>query len=80
MYYVYILRSLINGKLYTGSTENIQRRFEEHNTSRSNATKHGRPFELIYQEVYDSRSQAYQREMYLKTGKGREKLKNIMGM
>lgn len=79
MYYVYILKSLKNGRLYTGSTEDIERRFSEHNNGYSKATKSMRPFELMHQESYDSRSQAFRREMYLKTGKGREELKKILG-
>lgn len=38
MYYVYILRSLANGELYTDSTNNIDRRFSEHNAGLSKYT------------------------------------------
>lgn len=79
MYYVYILKSVKNGRLYTGSTANIERRLMEHNNGHSKATKSIRPFVLVHQESYSSRSQAYQRELYLKTGKGRAEIKIIMG-
>lgn len=79
MYYVYVIRSLKNRRLYTGSTDNVKRRLYEHNSGLSKATKYTRPFELLHQEQYDSRSEAYRREMYLKTGKGREELKKILG-
>lgn len=79
MFYVYVLRSMKNGRFYTGSTDDVNRRLFEHNKGKSKSTKYLRPFELIYQERYDSRSEAYRREMYLKTGKGREELVNIIG-
>lgn len=75
MYYIYVLRSLKNKRFYTGSTEDLSRRLDEHNSGRSKATKYVRPFELIYQETFDSRSEALRREKELKTGKGREELK-----
>ncbi len=78
MYYVYILKSLINGRLYTGSTQNIETRLKEHNLGKSKATRHTRPFELIYSESFDTRSKAYNREMYFKTGKGREELIRLL--
>lgn len=79
-YYVYILRSDKDGKLYTGSTDNLERRLTEHNSGASKATRTRRPFVLIHKEQYDSRAEAYSREMYFKTGKGREELKRILGL
>ena len=78
-YYVYVLKSLKNDRFYTGSTNSIMRRLEDHNNGRSKATKNNRPFVLVHQERYDNRSQAYKREMYFKTGKGRDELKKILG-
>ena len=78
MYHVYILRSIKNGRFYTGSTDNIERRFHEHNSGHSKATKSGVPFEIIYTESYNTRTEAYNREMYFKTGVGREELKYIL--
>ncbi|MFZ1291348.1 MAG: GIY-YIG nuclease family protein [Melioribacteraceae bacterium] len=39
-YYVYILLSLKDEKHYTGFTNNLKRRFEEHNTGKVQSTKH----------------------------------------
>ncbi|MFA5097472.1 MAG: GIY-YIG nuclease family protein [Candidatus Margulisiibacteriota bacterium] len=72
MYYVYVLKSLKNGRYYTGSTCDIERRLLEHMTGKSKATKHLRPFRLVFAEEFDTRTDAYKRERYLKTGKGRE--------
>jgi putative endonuclease len=79
-YYTYVLRSQKNGRLYTGSTDNIERRLAEHNAGHSKATRHLKPFALIYKEQYYSRAEAYRREMYLKTGRGREELRQILGL
>jgi putative endonuclease len=79
MFYVYVLKSLKNGRYYTGSTESISKRLNEHNTGRSKATKNTRPFELVYQESYNNRAEAYRREMYFKSGQGRAELKKLIG-
>ena len=73
-----MLKSIDNGKLYTGSTQNLAKRLDEHNGGKSKATKAYRPFELIHSEGYNTRAEAYRREMYLKTGRGREELRNIL--
>ncbi len=38
-----------------------------------------RPFELIYKEVYNTRLEAAKREKFLKSGKGREFVREIQG-
>jgi len=78
MYYVYVLKSLINGRLYTGSTNDLDRRLKEHNSGMSKYTKNTAPFELVYKETYNTRIEAYRREMYLKTGIGRDEIKGIL--
>lgn len=78
MFYVYVLKSLENGRLYTGSTNDLERRLHEHNSGRSKYTKLTKPFELVYKEEYNTKSEAYRRELFLKTGKGREFLKEIL--
>ncbi|RJQ36973.1 GIY-YIG nuclease family protein [Candidatus Microgenomates bacterium] len=78
MWYVYVLKSLRNERLYTGSTNDIERRFKEHNLGYCKYTRLTRPFKLIYQETYGTRLEARRRELFLKTGKGREILKNLL--
>jgi putative endonuclease len=72
MYYIYILQSLKNGRYYTGSTECVERRLQEHNLGKNAATRYVKPFKLVWVESFSSRSEAMKRESYLKTGKGRE--------
>jgi putative endonuclease len=78
MCFVYVLKSLKNGRLYTGSTNDLERRLQEHNNGLSKYTKLTAPFELVYTEEYKTKSEAYRREIFLKTGKGRQVLKEIL--
>lgn len=78
MFYVYVLKSLKNGRLYTGSTSNLTRRLKEHNNRQSKYTKSNVPFNLVHSEEYLTRAEVCQRELYLKTGKGREFLSKAL--
>lgn len=71
-YYVYVLRSLVEGRLYKGHTEDIKKRLEEHNLGKSKSTKGYLPWELVYLEKFETRKEAIAREKYFKTGIGRE--------
>ncbi len=77
MFYVYVLKSRRNGRLYVGQTCDIDRRIIEHNSGRSQATKYQGPYDLVHVETFHSRSEAMTREYFLKTGQGREELKNL---
>jgi len=78
MYYVYVLESLKDGKLYVGYSNNLKRRFNEHNTGRVRITRNRRPFKLIYYEAYRNQQDATRREKYFKTGWGRTHLKKVL--
>lgn len=75
MYYVYILKSKKTSKLYKGSTSDLKERIENHNKGKVFSTKNGRPWKLIYYEAFISKTDARKEELFLKTGKGRERLK-----
>ena len=62
MHYVYLLKSVKLGELYIGQTNDLKRRFAEHNAGESISTKHKAPFKLVYYEAYQSRSDAVYRE------------------
>jgi putative endonuclease len=78
MYYVYLLKSQTKDWLYVGYTENLNRRFGEHQKGLSEATKPYRPFELVFYEAYGSMADAKKRETYLKTNKGKRTLKLML--
>jgi putative endonuclease len=66
MYYVYFLKSIKDKKLYTGYTNNLQRRIKEHNSKLNQSTKPRVPFKLVYYEAYSNLSDAKKREYNLK--------------
>jgi putative endonuclease len=66
MFYVYMLKSLKNNTLYIGSTNNLRRRFTEHNSGHGGYTKKYAPYELVYYEAYKSEKDARERETNLK--------------
>ena len=70
-FYVYVLESMKDHDCYTGYTENLKRRIEEHNKGLSFSTKFRLPFKLIYFEGCLSEQDAKRRENYLKTTQGR---------
>jgi putative endonuclease len=77
MWYVYVLKSLVNNRHYTGYTIDLEKRIEEHNRGKTKSIEFSRPYKLIYKETYNTRIEAARRERFLKSGKGREFLKNM---
>ena len=75
MYYVYVLKSQKDNKRYIGFTDNLERRFIEHNTRLVKSTKNREPLELIYHEEYADKVDAMNREKFFKSGHGRAFLK-----
>lgn len=78
LYYVYVIRSIKSGMLYTGFTSDLRKRFNEHQSGKSTYTKSRGPYELIYFEASFNANDALAREKYLKTGMGKRYLKNRM--
>lgn len=78
MFYVYILQSLKNNSLYIGYTNNLKKRFKEHNDGKSIATKPFRPYRLIFYEAFINKKDAKNRELYLKSGWGFRSIKKIL--
>ena len=76
LYYVYVLQSSKDNKFYTGYSENLKLRFEEHRKGRVESTKNRRPLELIYYESCLDKKDAIHREKYLKTYHGKMFIKN----
>lgn len=76
MFYVYLLLSLKDFKWYTGYTDNLKRRFEDHNKGLVYSTRKRKPFKIIYYEACLDEDDAKMREIYLKTGMGKRYLKN----
>ncbi len=75
MYTVYVLKSITRTYLYVGMTNNIERRFLEHQRGKERTTSPYRPFNLVYTENFSLRVEARKQEKYLKSGSGKEWLK-----
>jgi len=78
MHYVYILKSLKDPRLYIGRTDNLRKRFREHQKGKVKSTKHRRPFSLVFYEAFIGKEDTIRREKYFKTSKGKTSLKLII--
>jgi putative endonuclease len=78
MFYVYIIQSQKDGRLYKGFTSNLEKRIKAHNQGEVKSTRNRRPFKLVYQEEYESKKEALQREKFLKSLQGAKTLRNTI--
>ena len=74
---VYVLRSLKDGRRYTGMTSDLKRRLDEHKRGVVISTRNRCPMELIYTEEFENKVEAARREKFLKTGSGRQFLDSL---
>jgi putative endonuclease len=73
MFTVYVLYSREFEKIYIGFTSDLETRFKSHNELGTKGwTIKYRPWIILYQEEFDSKSEAMKRERELKSGRGRE--------
>ena len=77
MHYVYVLRSIKDENLYIGCTKDIEVRLIQHGKGLVRATKSRLPVLLIYKEEYDDLYEAFRKERFYKTAKGKRELKKI---
>ena len=75
-FYVYVLQSGMDKFFYTGYTNNLLKRLDEHNRGQVKSTAGRRPLNLIYWEGCLCRKDATEREKYLKTSWGKRYIKN----
>jgi len=71
MYYTYVLLSDKDNHFYTGYTQDLKLRFEQHNKGLVESTRDRRPLKLVYYEACLDKSDAAKREKYLKTYHGK---------
>ncbi|MCK5590331.1 MAG: GIY-YIG nuclease family protein [Candidatus Pacebacteria bacterium] len=78
MYYLYILKCA-DETLYTGITVDLERRIEEHNSSKLGAkyTRARRPVKLVYSKKFRNRSIASKEEVKIKALTRKEKKEMI---
>jgi putative endonuclease len=70
-YYVYVLFSDGDKKLYTGYSKNLKLRFEQRCKGEVQPTMNRRPLKVIYYEACLSQDDALRREKFLKTFYGK---------
>ena len=75
---VYVLRSRVDGRLYTGFTTNLPSRLADHATGGTTSTACRRPLDLVYCEFHLIESDARRREGYLKTSAGKRAIRQMI--
>lgn len=76
-HFVYIVKCN-DGSLYTGYAKDVEARVAKHNDGKgAKYTKIRRPVELVYQEMYETKSDALKREYEIKKFSRQRKLKMI---
>lgn len=70
MFYVYILQSQKDKSFYTGVTENLKKRIQEHNWRLAKYSKSKAPFGLAWYCAFKDKKKALDFEKYLKQGSG----------
>jgi putative endonuclease len=78
MFYVYVLQSETSKHSYTGFTTDLQHRVGQHNAGTTKSTTNRGPWKLVYEEEFSSRAEAMRREKFLKSGKGREQIAELI--
>ena len=78
MYYFYILYSEKTDRYYIGHTENLMQRLKKHNTNHKGYTGKVNDWEIVYTEVFHSKSEAYARERQVKNWKSRKAIKRLI--
>ena len=82
-FFVYVIESNTTGRRYVGQTSDLSRRLGEHNNPNHNLTKYtskqAGPWELIHKEVFVDRTDAMKRELWLKSGIGRQWINDKFG-
>ena len=75
-YFVYVLVSKVDNKFYTGYTQNLIQRLDDHNSGKVISTRQRKPFDLIYYEACLNQQDALHREKYLKSTYGKRYIRN----
>ena len=75
--YTYMVKCR-DGTLYTGWTNNLEKRLTDHNAGKgAKYTKSRRPVELVYYESYETKEEAMRREYAITRMSRKEKLQLI---
>ncbi|OGD70584.1 hypothetical protein A3D09_04160 [Candidatus Collierbacteria bacterium RIFCSPHIGHO2_02_FULL_49_10] len=78
MAYLCILRSAENGAYYVGSCKDLKKRLHAHNAGFVKSTKRYIPWQLVYNEEFQSLRGARQRELQIKLWKSRKAIGGLL--
>ncbi len=78
MFQTYILQNNLTGRFYIGSTNNLQRRLEEHNRGQTKSTRRKGKWYVVYKEEFKTNIEAKRRERMIKSYKGRNAFKQLV--
>ncbi|OGY20947.1 MAG: hypothetical protein A2126_02785 [Candidatus Woykebacteria bacterium GWB1_45_5] len=71
MYYLYVLKNESTGRYYIGSTNNLERRLQEHRKGKTRTTRVLKTYSLAYKEEFETEQEARFREKKLKSYKSK---------
>ena len=66
-------------RYYTGYTQDIEERLKRHLSDHKGYTSKAKDWQVVYQENYDSKTDAYKRERQIKSWKSRRKIEELIG-
>ncbi len=78
MYYFYLLHSEQLGKYYIGHSKDPKNRLKKHNTNHKGFTGKVNDWEIVYTEIFQSKSEAYARERQVKSWKSKKKIEQLI--
>ena len=77
-FYTYIIYSASLNQYYIGHSEKLEDRLSRHINSGSKATKKANDWKLVYTESFETRSEAYRREVEIKKMKSRQYIEKLV--
>ena len=75
---VYILFSETKNRFYIGFTSDMEQRIMRHNQKSKGFTGNVNDWKIVYTEKYDSKEEAYKRELQIKSWKSRIKIQELI--
>ena len=78
MFFTYIIYSQRIDRYYIGSTDDLQRRLDDHNSGRTPSTRKKGPWMLRWSKEFATRSEALAEEKRLKARKSRAYLEQLI--
>ncbi|MBI2327472.1 GIY-YIG nuclease family protein [Candidatus Curtissbacteria bacterium] len=83
MYTVYVIKSESTGKIYIGQTAVKVTRLKRHNKElpynpKGFTAKNVGPWRIVYEETFETRTEALKKEKYLKSHVGRDYIRKTL--